>query len=198
MYIHIYGLAVASKAIFFTIKEQLLDPVEKDKAGAASNTIVFDLLNRLKEIHRSNYRSKDLNWYEWASFVAAEPPQRHEQLLNEPPPLEMIRLFERAPFGSDHVLNEVRRSVNIAQTITAGQERDLQQLGRSIGQLKELFNECHKALVDVQLKYDAIIQTTNNNNLILESVQQSTRPVETERTLNLFYAVQDQEDVDHQ
>lgn len=119
-------------------------------------------------------------------------------MLNDPPPLEMIRLFERAPFGSDHVINEVRRNVNIAQTINAGQERDLVQLGRSIGQFKDLFNECLKALTDLQLRYDAIMATTNNNNVILESVQQSTRPVETERSRNLYYAVQNEEDVDHQ
>lgn len=164
-----YGLAVASKAVYLTVKEQLLDPVEKDKAGTASNSIVFDLLGRLKEIHRNTYRSKDLNWYEWASYIATEPAQRHEQLLNEPPPREMIRLFERAPFGSDHVLNEVRRNVNIAQTINAGQELDLQQLGRGIVQLKDIFDECYKALNDLQHRYDSMMEATNNNNLILET-----------------------------
>ena len=62
LYIFKYSHHIVSKVNYDFAKKTLIDPVQTDRAGAATISMEHQLCDRLKLIHQQHYETFDFNW----------------------------------------------------------------------------------------------------------------------------------------
>eukprot|EP00474_Spongospora_subterranea_P004523 CRZ04981.1 hypothetical protein [Spongospora subterranea] len=100
-FIYKYGLNVQTLAQYSDFQAAVLEPAEADRAGAASNDVVSTIMNQLRNRWGTTYMSQSINWQIWANSISIEPINRHEALIAQPPPMDIIHLFRHSPTDSD-------------------------------------------------------------------------------------------------
>lgn len=53
------------------VQKALIEPLNRDLAGASSISEINVLIGQLKEIHRIDYQSSHINWIMWANRIQA-------------------------------------------------------------------------------------------------------------------------------
>lgn len=110
IYVHVFSLSMHNQAIFKKAKKILIDVQVRDRSGAATNAVVHELAEQLKDKHRFHYAGADIHWKIWANAIL-------DADAFQPPPGRIIELFTRAPDHSDNILNGVQQNVSIGKSV---------------------------------------------------------------------------------
>lgn len=150
-----YSSVVTSSKRWALLKEKLLSPIQKDRAGAEAISSVNAVKEELKERHSRYLCADDIVWLCWANFICTKPTEDRSTLIESSPPTHMVELFRSVPVHSDTLLEKGRLDLQVASTVTAsyrtilGQmEQDHQQLlnlvaiqGQRMAHMREKLNE---------------------------------------------------------
>lgn len=137
LHIYKYGANVQTSANFQRFQASVLEPAQVDRAGAASNDIVAEITSQLKNHWNTTYASQNINWHIWANSISMEPSFRHEALILEPPPQNIIHLFQRSPTNDSHILSALRSDNQTAIVVMDDIEQQLDSVGRDFLQRLE-------------------------------------------------------------
>jgi hypothetical protein len=196
--VHIYGNVVSSSNIFKSVRDTLLTPSQVDRAGAATVSVTQAIKERLKECHSSRYQSNDMNWFQWAHRISAQPLELHEQLINGPPPSELIHLFRLAANNAEQVMNRHRDSIAMALSVNNTNQAAIAAIRASFTNCMSLFTELNHALNDLNVRISNVEASAESNNSLLLAAQNQVRPQETAFSEEIFAEIPDAADIDHQ
>lgn len=114
--VHIYGKGVASKAIHQKVSAVLLQPANRDRAGADSTVSVVNLMKQLQDRH--GYLSGHQScWYQWANSIHSAPSDQQKTLVNQLPPPHLVQMFRSVPTSEAEVMRSVKSGLQVANNL---------------------------------------------------------------------------------
>lgn len=192
-----YSNAIHTKANWQTAEKKLLEPGEKDRAGAAAESAIGQVVDQLKAEHRLHYQSSYICWRQWADYIFKQPAHLREWLLSDPPPSHLIHLFARTRSDTDALVAEVRQNLNVGEGINEGMCLEVAGLRSSFDCIKKLIDELTKATQSFEVRLSALEQKCKNTSENLTLFQKAVRPQENEYGVELYNKIGEQDDVDH-
>lgn len=195
VFIHIYSLNVSSQNLFKKIKKQLIDPANVDRAGAASNSMVREVADNLKEVHKFHFVGPDIAWTIWANQLMSMEPYERDAAINEPPPGKLIELFNRAMDPADHVLRGLQRNVSIGRTVSNLKNQEIQECRAIFDDMVDLMKRAQLKAVELDNRLKLMEQTAVTSSELLSTINEAVE--ESEFSGEFFERIQNQEDVDH-
>lgn len=120
IYVHVYSMSVANLTLWKKVQKGLLEPMNRDRAGASNVSEMNALVARLKEVHRQHYQSHHINWILWATRIQSSESHLHEKMINNPPPADMLHLFAHARTPADDVLTGIKQNLYVAENVNEG------------------------------------------------------------------------------
>lgn len=190
VFVHVYSESVASSNMYDILRTQLLKPEERDRAGAATNQSIRSLADELKATYESSYRSSDINWSVWASFLLTKDTFEREELKTRGPPHHLIHLFQTVPSGPEKLLVNTRKDLCIAQNVNRGSKEQKDNLKNDLELLMSNANTMH-----IRLSALCAMQATNES--LLADVSGSVAASEDGYGRELAEEVVDAADIDH-
>lgn len=115
--VHIYGKAVSSKSIHQKMTAAILQPVDRDRAGAHSTVMLMELARKLKDVHGSYLAGNISSWTMWANSIHAAPASRHESMIGELPPAHLVHLFRSVPTSEAERMRSARNGLQVADNL---------------------------------------------------------------------------------
>lgn len=98
-------------------KQAFIEPARVDRAGAANEQAQQDIIAALKSHWGQMIIGLELAWRLWASHITGKDQHLHVRLIEQPPPQNIIRLFE--PVAQEFVQRLVR-NVDLARDVVDG------------------------------------------------------------------------------
>lgn len=204
LYIHIYSLSVSSLTLSKKVVKSLIEPLNRDRAGASTVSEMNTLVEHLKDVHKVNYQSNHINWIMWANRLQASEPHLHEKLIKSSPPADKLHLFAVAKTSADNTIIDIRQNLSVAGNVNKGVNTGLSRVRLLFDKVVQTQSEIIKLQTEQQTQIDLLnhelnameIQATTTRSLI-NSMEQAVPVVETEFGREIFSLIQDQEDVDH-
>lgn len=193
-----YSTAIANKSIWLQLEKKLIKPAAKDKAGAAAESALDEMVRVLKEAHRWHYEANYITWRMWADFILKQPGHQWESLTQSPPPHHMLHLFTAARTNPDNLVSELRQNLSIGKSINSSFEDDIGQIATEFKQLKVKFDGLVHGMTAFEARLDAIqfkCKTTGDN---LSLFEVAVPPEDNEFSTQMFNKMSNQEDVDHE
>lgn len=184
-----YSTSITSHSLWEVVNKQLLHPEKKDRAGAPSSEELFDCVNLLKEKH-SHYTALWSSWEKWANFILAQPGDRREKLMIEAPPDDYLHLFRAPAVSESNQLQVTRQGLKVAFNIN-------ESLMGTVNSLCEKVDSLAKCVSEVQIQIHELKAEISNSRSLLDAMQTSFPPVETEFSRRLASRVTDSVDIDH-
>lgn len=195
-FVFVYGKLIASKQEYAKLLKQLINPEETDRAGAASNILLFTTMRKLKEIH-THLKATDESWLRWANYITSQPTHKYDDLLKELPPTHLIQLFSQARQHPQQRVEYIHRSVRIGQRINQGIEDTVKTLLNDVNELveaNEYQTNCYKKF---KRTLESLSEQLVSNNNLLEGFGDAVGPQEDEYGSSLLNQIDDLEDTDH-
>lgn len=198
LYVHPYSISLASKRVFEKVSKSLLEPYERDRAGACTNAHIESILEKLKEIHGDRYTGFEINWRLWATFISNSETHLQENLMNDPPPPEIIinlpsryntsdqilaSNFQNLTVGT-HINDDIRMELNTMKPVL---DRIMDNMERNTADFKEFYN-----------RFLRLCAATETRHGLLQSVPRQQPPTEMASSASLIENIDDCGDVDHQ
>lgn len=204
LYIHVYSMSVSNLTLWKKVQKSLIEPLNRDRAGASTIAEMNILVAELKEIHKLHYQSNHINWIMWANRIQASEPHLREKLVRSPPPADMLHLFALARTTADATIAEMRQNLCVAENVNDGMCTGLARIRSLVDTVREMQNTILQLQSEQQTKielldYELKIMETqaSTTQSLLNSMEQAVPAVETNFGRQLFSQIQDQEDVDH-
>ncbi|KAJ3016287.1 UNVERIFIED_CONTAM: hypothetical protein HDU68_012282, partial [Siphonaria sp. JEL0065] len=91
----------------------LLNNPETDRAGAAKNQQIKDLVARLEAMHGTTYQASSIHWQMYATYLF-DKFDKLEELVAAGPPTKYLKYFKAQPVNSQLVLSEQKSSNQVA------------------------------------------------------------------------------------
>lgn len=204
LYIHVYSMSVTNLTLWKKVQKILIEPMNRDRAGASSISEMNTLVVQLKDVHRLQYQSNHINWLMWANRIQASEPHLRENLIRSPPPADMLHLFAVARTAVESTVAEMRQNLCVAENVNEGVSTGLARMRYLVDNVMEI----QKTIVQLQNEQQSKIELLNHElktmetqssttRSLLNSMEQAVPPIETNFGRQLFSQIQDQEDVDH-
>lgn len=190
VFVYAFSESVTSANMYDTLRIQLLKPEERDRAGAASNQAVSELVTELKKLHKASYISQDVNWAVWASFLFTKDALERDELKHQGPPQHLIHLFKSVPTASARVLSCTRNDIKIAQNVNGGFKEELDKLTKELDQVCVIVSS-------MKLRLTALRTMQATNESVLFDVSGSMEVSEDVFGAELATQVEDCLDMDH-
>lgn len=195
MFVHIYSTNVSSQAMFKKIKKQLIDPTNVDRAGAATNTIVREIADQLKEIHKFHFVGPDIAWTIWANKLASMEPYQRDLAVNEPPPGKLIELFDRARTPADQVLYGLQRNASLGNTVNNLRQQEIKECREAFDEMMQLLERLRFKAAELDTRLKLMEQSSITSSELLNTV---SRAVEENDSSEQFYSgITNRPDDDH-
>lgn len=195
--VHVYSTSVDTATTYKLVQDVLIKPFEKDRSQAISHAALQEIVSELKIEHKHHYISHDINFLTWASYIASQDAHLREQLIKSPPPAFLIELFRYAPTNSDHILNNVRRSVGVANSLNAENINAVNELQEMFNRLIAIRNEESLLIQTISAKMDAMKTNGSNRTFILRALHEEIQPEENGLSAEAIRQVTAQIDIDH-
>ncbi len=112
--VHTYGRSVSSKSVHQKVTAMLLQPANRDRAGAHSTVSLLDLVRQLKERHGSYLSANTSSWTMWANAIHSGPIHKQESMIDDLPPAHIIHLFRSVPTAETEVMRSVQNGLQVA------------------------------------------------------------------------------------
>lgn len=159
--VHVYGKAIASKPIHQKMTAALLQPTDRDRAGAHSTVMLAELTRKLKETHSSYLSGNMSSWTMWANAIHAAPTHKQASMVIDMPPAHLVHLFRSVPTSETEVMRSAQHGLQIA-----GNLNDL--YAENVILLREEFQKMKEAMLrgfdlyEVRLKATEDMLASNN------------------------------------
>jgi hypothetical protein len=198
LYIYKYS-NISSKKDFDLVKAKLLTPPRTDRSGAASISVMNQVTERLKELHRHRFEaSSDMCWGIWANDIIRQPAHLHESYMEGGPPTSMTHLFRPIPTRAEVRLDNIHISslANVDMMTTLKQQLSLSKI--SLENAIVSFSAASKALADAQSRQEFMENTLSiYESQFRATAMQTELPRETEGSMEMYNSVINQEDYEH-
>lgn len=197
-------MSIGNLTLWKKVQKVLIEPLNRDRAGATNICEMNVVVSQLKEIHRLNYQSSHINWTMWANRIQASEPHLREKMMNSPPPADMLHLFAVARTSADDRMAAIRQNLCVAENVNEGASTGLSRIRSLVDAVREL----QKTIVQLQKEQDTKIELlehevvtleaqTSTTRSLLNSMERAVPVIETDFGRQVFQQIQDQEDVDH-
>lgn len=191
MIIHSYSLSVQSLQMWMQADSKLIQPVQKDRAGAHSTREAELLKNQLKSEHSWRYTDvADINWSMWANFIQSSPAHAREALAKGTPPDHLLTVFRPGLENASAKLPAMRKDLQVAKTVNAG-------YGQKVKTLQATFDNISVLMADMKVIVNSLVEKVTEDEKLLTVVAQSASVEENEFSLSLAEGVNDCLDTDH-
>lgn len=135
-YVHIYSLSLCNQLTYKRAKKAIIDPLERNRAGAATNLAVQEIAQQLKEIHKYNFSGRDIHLNIWANAILAADAHLRESMMSDSPPGKIIELFTRAPANPETVVRDLQRNVSIGMSVNNTTKEAVKQVRQELDTMK--------------------------------------------------------------
>lgn len=193
--IFVYSKNITSLGAFKIVRKSLIDPAQADRSGAAAHAKVQEVVDELKEIHKSNYSGSAISWNMWANSILASEPHLRAALMQEAPPGTLIELFTRAPDHRDNVLRNIRSNVSIGISMNQANVQHIRELRSSLNNIKEVAGRLTVAIQDADRRLELLEARSESNTDLMNAVEQAVQ--ENEFSSDAYSRVVNIPDVDH-
>lgn len=126
-HIHMWSMNVSSSTVYNEIRNVLIEPWKKDRAGAPSQMTINEAVEKLKTIHSHRYQGEFFIWHMWATSILNSAAHLREGLFHEVPPSRILQIFTEQSDSREH-LRGVRTNVSVGAAVSEGLQEDFQQL----------------------------------------------------------------------
>lgn len=192
--IHIYGKAVASKPIHQKMTAAILQPVDRDRAGANSTVMLNELARKLKETHGSYLSGNISSWTMWANSIHSAPANRQEAMTNELPPAHLVHLFRSVPTCETERMRSTQRGLQIAGNLNDLYSANVKILREEFLKTKE---NVHRAFELFELRLKATEDMLDANSKLVDSMGTQLQVEVTAVSLEEENQITDITDCDH-
>lgn len=138
LYVHVYSMSVSNLTLWKKVQKSLIEPLNRDRAGASTISEMNILVGQLKEIHRLHYQSSHINWIMWANRIQASEPHLKEKMIHSPPPADMLHLFAVAKTSADDRIVDLRQNLSVAKNVNDGMSTGLCRIRNLFASIREL------------------------------------------------------------
>jgi hypothetical protein len=192
--IHTYSRSISAKGVWNKVKKNLIDPENRDRAGASNTQSLKQLADNLMEIHGHHLAGLEISWMIWANAIQSSSAHLQCDMTRELPPSHIIHLFRCVPTSEASRLSALQHGVTIAESVN-------QAYGNDIAAIRNFCNNLRKMVIDafddIDRRLEGMESRNNSNGNLLSAVGTASRPVESEFSVNIASMITDQEDVDH-
>ncbi|XP_065089396.1 uncharacterized protein LOC135710406 [Ochlerotatus camptorhynchus] len=193
--LHVYSLSVSSRKIFNSVKQHLIDPSERDKAGAASTQVVVDLSKDLRQRHGHLWDGHEMAWTMWASAILASPAHTRENMINSVPPKHLQHLFITQDGPK---IESVKRGLAVAHNVNASFCEEITALKEAFSSLEVVAKNMQLQISFVKHRIEALEQRGRMSDSFISAMETSMEVSEGEFSRHIAGQVVDMEDVDHE
>ncbi|KAJ3268501.1 hypothetical protein HDV01_002704 [Terramyces sp. JEL0728] len=123
-----YSISVCKLKQWTTIQEKFIQHQNVDRASATSNTVVQEIMRKLRQEWSERYTAGSAHWMNWASYIAEQPIHTHEDKIKEPPPSDLIRHFCSVPSNRQLRVEELHSSLRVSSNIVEQTQYLLNQI----------------------------------------------------------------------
>ncbi|XP_062557191.1 uncharacterized protein LOC134222057 [Armigeres subalbatus] len=190
LYLHIYSLSVSNRAVWSTVKEQLIDPSDQDRAGAASTQVVLELTEELRKLHGEYLEAHGMAWTFWANAIQSAPAYKRSSMMQYPPQT-LAGLFA-AKEGTR--INAIKRKLETVNNDNNSCHEGIAALRKAFDTLRASMNTGINAL-NHRIERLELRELTSSN--LLNAMKTSIVVHEDEIGENLRNHITDCPDVDH-
>ncbi|CEO97137.1 hypothetical protein PBRA_005741, partial [Plasmodiophora brassicae] len=192
LFIYQYGKELRNASDFKKFQASVFSAPQLDRARAAADEQVRAIERQLKDHWGTVYQSQSANWRIWASRIAREPVTRRAALIEDPPPYEIVHLFEHSPLQNGPLLTTLREDNSTTLAILDTMDDHLQEFQDFIHRQIEAFRDS----VGCQMRQ--MRDTVRRHRRVAEALRASLHPEELPDNLNRLQRAPNQSDVDHE
>ncbi|KAJ3260789.1 hypothetical protein HK103_007352 [Boothiomyces macroporosus] len=189
-----YSFNLLSKAHWIQFQNKFILPLSQDRAGATSNEIVFDVLQRLRSRWSGEYQSESANWYSWAAFIVESDQYEQDGLIGRPPPPHLVQQFRPAPTSTTLALEQINTASNASLNILRDFKQQLDHLKQLYERRHEEYMLGHQEFLNCVGSLETTLRTYFN---IIPEYETASRP-NTVSANRYQERIPEQTDVDHQ
>ncbi len=193
--VHIYGKAISSKAIHVKMTAAILEPSQRDRAGAHNTVLLTDLTRKLKEGHGQYLSANTLSWTMWTNAIHAAPIHKQEAMVTEMPPAHLIYLFRSIPTSETEVMRSAQNGLQIAGNLN-------DSYCENVKILREEFNKMKAATLRSFELYEVRLNATEEmliaNTRLVSSMDGALRVEVNAVSIEEEKQITDLPDYDHQ
>jgi hypothetical protein len=197
-FMHVYSDSLSSNALYQVAKKTLLQPVQRDRAQAATTELWNNLKQQLKEKHGHHLSAQDINWRQWANFILQSEPHLHSQLIEVGPPPCLIHLFSSARSSDGEVLQRTRQTMSIGSNLAGQYAFEFGSLRDEYTHLTDVGKEFIRLQDHFKRRLDALETLNQTHVQMLQCMETSVGPVETQVGRRMYDRVENRPDVDHE
>lgn len=192
--VHVYGKAIASKPIHTKMTAAILQPTDRDRAGAHSTVMLTELTEKLKEVHGSYLSGNISSWTMWANSIHAAPTHKQASMVNDLPPAHLVHLFRSVPTAETEVMRSAQHGLQIAGNLSDLYQENVKILRQEFEKMKEATNRLFE-LYDVRLKATEDMLATNSR--LVSAMDDALQVEVTAVSLQEEQQITDLMDLDH-
>ncbi|KAJ3216125.1 hypothetical protein HDU81_001173, partial [Chytriomyces hyalinus] len=151
-----HGDAIRSVALFQQYDRTVLQPTITDRAGTPAELLHTEIIAHLREHHGSLYRAGLIIWRLWANEILKLPVPQQANAVKEPPPAQIIQLFQRIPTAAEDRLQELRSTMNLAKEVLGSCRANLEPIKLCAQDLTRRVESFELVLASLQAAVDGL------------------------------------------
>lgn len=194
--VHVYGKSVASKQIHTKVVAAILQPVDRDRAGAHSTVLLIELTKKLKEIHGRHLSGNTASWTMWANSIHAAPAHKQESMVSEIPPPHLVHLFRAVPIDENEVMRSAQNGLQIAGNLNDLFTENIKTLRQEFQIIRETLVTTLR-LLDLYVRLKATEDNLEANKRLVDSMESALHVEENAVSLEEEKQITDLVDMDH-
>ncbi|XP_037040418.1 uncharacterized protein LOC119077338 [Bradysia coprophila] len=192
--VHVYGKAISSKGIHQKMTSAILQPVDRDRAGAHSTVMLTELAKQLKEIHGHYLSGNMSSWTMWANAIHSAPANRHQSMVNELPPAHLVHLFRSVPTSETERMRSTQHGLQVAGNLNDLYLENVKTLRQEFTKMKE---DVNRMLDLYEIRLNATEDMLTANRSLVHSMGGQLDVEVTAVSLQEERQITDMEDCDH-
>lgn len=192
--VHVYGRAISNRTMHVKMTAAILEPAQRDRAGAHSTVLLTELARKLKDIHGKFLSGNMASWTMWANAIHSAGMHQQEDLLKKMPPAHLIHLFRTIPMSEAEVMRSTQNGLKIAGNLNDSYLESVRTLREEFIKMKETALRAYD-LFDLRLT--ATEEMLAANGRLVASMDDSLRIEVNAVSLEEERQITDIPDVDH-
>ncbi|KAG9408412.1 hypothetical protein AC1031_021650 [Aphanomyces cochlioides] len=166
------------------LNEQCILPPNRDRVGAATETLHPETVALLKQRWDTTYQAYDATWRMWAASILKKPFHQHAISIALLPPLNMLHLFQSVPNGPQ------QRTANLEQNLTMA----LDVVDSCKEELENVLRYTEDASMRVKKAHESMEIKCRMIKSFMAQMQQADEHAEV---MNMIRSIPKADDVDH-
>ncbi|XP_038117235.1 uncharacterized protein LOC6050122 [Culex quinquefasciatus] len=142
--LHVYSLSVSNRSQWIKVKDTLIDPIEHDRAGAATTQALQELTEKLRSDHGKFLKGHDMAWSFWANAIHSAPAHQRSTMMQYPPE-SLASLFS---IQEGVRMNAVRHELEAASNVNESYHDDIVEVRKAFEAFKVTLNRGLQTLDD--------------------------------------------------